>query len=408
METKYHVKHYDEKENIVESQQSELRRFFEKNKLDRLKIELDQFTIEVLSEEPPKKDYRKFVKKLKFLINYGWELVFQYHRYQIRIDVEPTYFIENPLYLAEKFRSPQFRHRNSGLSGFYGDITNLSIVDAANIYTVLNDFYNEISIISWLELLDHWLYVTEEDGNLWDFVRTDQNPLKTQVFLAKLIESLYLFSMPDFFLAQAINMPTTHLLYNRTSYQDMDIDDLEQYNPYFWLVNLFDGKSIDYYISNLNKLHKPVLGDNTEALTNSEYYNLGKEFRVMIQTIWMTIQCRILPMEWTKVFEVDRSIDAIGELQNDIKSCLNNLPINSPVNLENLIGQLFGREWKVLAYEKAIDIMVEQKVCDKSRSITFSMCSMQDLELIIKTCYLMLLEMKRKKATGQLVDIDYL
>lgn len=67
METKYHVKHYDEKERIVESHQSELRRFFEKNKLSELKIELDQFTIEVLSEESLKKDYRNSLKSLNFL-----------------------------------------------------------------------------------------------------------------------------------------------------------------------------------------------------------------------------------------------------------------------------------------------------------------------------------------------------
>jgi|GEM_PF-959829 len=399
METKYHIKHYAEKEHIIESQQAELSRFFEKNKLNKLKNDLNQLTIEVLSEEPSKKDYRKFVKKLKFLVNFGWELVFQSHRYELRFDVECIDFITNPLYLKESLQTPKFRQRNLGLSGFYGDITNLSVVDAADIYKVLNDFYNEISVISWLKLLDDWLYVTEEDSNIWGYYGADDNPLKTQIFLNRLIESLYLFSMPDF-LVQAINIPTTHLLYNRTVYQDMDVDGLEHFNPYYWLAYMFNEKSVDDYISDLNRLYKPVSEDEAESLSNNAYYNLGSDFRVMIRTVWMNIQCEVLPRDWTEVFDVVRNTNENNDLQSQIKEFINDISPDSSTSLESLIVQLFGREWKVLAYEKAIDLMVKQKVCDKSSTVHFSMCSFKDLELIIKTCYLMLLEMKVKKASG--------
>src|SRR5690606_28469205 len=122
-----------------------------------------------------------------FLVNFGWELVFQDHKYQVCFDLPSIRFIDNPFYLNEKFQSPQFRQRNFGLSGFYGDITSLSTFEASNIYGVLNRFYNEISVVSWLNLLDDWLQVTEEDGGLWEFHSSDSNPLKTQKFLLKLI-----------------------------------------------------------------------------------------------------------------------------------------------------------------------------------------------------------------------------
>lgn len=400
METKYHIKHYAEKEHIIESQQSELNRFFEKTKLSKLKRDLNQLTIEVLSEQPAKQDYSKLIKKLKFLVNFGWELVFQNHRYELRFDVESINFIKNPLYLKESLQTPQFRQRNFGLSGFYGDITNLSIVDAADIYKVLNDFYNEISVVSWLKLLDDWLYVTEDDSNIWGYFGADHNPLKTQIFLNRLIESLYLFSTSGF-LDQAVNIPTVHLLYSRTAYQDMDVDGLEHFNPYFWLAHIFDEKSVEDYISDLNTLYKPILEDEVKSLSNNEYYNLGRDFRIMIRTVWMNIQCEILPKEWTEVFDVVRDLNETNDLHTQIKALISDIELDSPTNLENLIVQLFGREWKVFAYEKAIDLMVKQKVCDISSSVYFSMCSIKDLELIIKTCYLMFLEMKIKKAYGQ-------
>jgi len=401
METKYHIKEYDDKECIIDSQQRELKSFFEKNKLIKLKSDLYQFTIESLSEEPSKKDYTKFIRRLKFLVNFGWELVFQDHKYQVRFNLPNIRFINNPFYLEEKFQSPQFRQRNFGLSGFYGDITSLSTVGAADIYGVLHRFYNEISVISWLNLLDDWLQVTEEDGGLWAFHRSDNNPLKTQKFLLQLIESLYLLSLPDFF-AQAIDTPTTHIFDGPSALQDMDIDSLDQYNPYFWLEHIFNERSVDDYLDHLSYLYDPNTCKKQEDYSKSALYDLGRELKIIVQTVWMNIQCKVLPQDWTSVIDAERDTAYIEKLHTQIEMFLSALSPDKPVTLEYLIVQLFDRDWKMLTYKQAIDKMVEHRVCERSGVVRLIMCSIADLKLLIKVCYLMLLEIRLQKATGNL------
>ena len=94
--------------------------------------------------------------------------------------------------------------------------------------------------------------------------------------------------MPGF-LDQDINIPTTHLLYSRTAYQDMDVDGLERFNPYFWLAHIFYEKSVEDYISDLHRLYKPISEEEVESLSNNEYYNLGRFSRLVGESNSMSL-----------------------------------------------------------------------------------------------------------------------
>src|SRR5690606_14006034 len=120
----------------------------------------------------------------------------------------------------------------------------------------------------------------------------------------------------------------------------MDVDGLEHFNPYYWLAYMFYEKSVDDYISDLNRLYKPVSEDEAELLSNNAYYNLGSDFRVMIRTVWMNIQCEVLPRDWTEVFDVVRNTNENNDLQSQIKEFINDISPDSSTSLESLIVQL--------------------------------------------------------------------
>lgn len=399
METKYHVRDYDDKPYVLERHQREMERFFEESKIWVLKNKLAQMTSEILSYRVSPRDYTEFIEKIKYLVNFGWELVFQESRYGIGLYIESHRYVKNPFFLKRKFQSAEFRQRNSGLSGFYGEITSLSIKEAFGIYDTLKKFYDEISVVSWLNLLDDWLYVLEEEGSLYSITRIDTNPIKTQQLLSKLMETLYLFSRPDH-LVEAFKYPTMHLFAGPTALMHMDYDSMEKYNPYSWLADVFREKTVDNYIQDLHFLYEPKQDTQSLELSNSKLYDLGVELKILIQVTWMNIQCQFLPDEWTNA--IDSDVDA-EELNLYIKDQLRLIsPNNKPIELQDLFVELFGREWKFMAYKCAIDEMVKGKVCGYNHQVNFVLCKMNELELVIKLCYLMHLKIKVKKNWGQL------
>ncbi|MCY4781667.1 hypothetical protein ORI89_18585 [Sphingobacterium sp. UT-1RO-CII-1] len=282
METKYHVKEYEDKPHILEMHQRDMESFFRENKIWVLKNKLSQMTTEILSSRQSTKDYTDFIEKIKYLVSFGWELVFQEHRFGIGLVIENHYYVKNPFFLKEAFQSAEFRQRNSGLSGFHGEISSLSLREASDIYGTLKSFYNVISVVSWLNLLDDWLYVMEEESSLYAITEIDQNPIKTQVYISKLIEVLYLFSRPDY-LVEAFKYPTMHLFAGPTSLMHMDYDSMEKYNPYSWLADMFREKTVDDYIRNLRLLYEPVEEIQSIELSNSELFDLGVELKILIQ-----------------------------------------------------------------------------------------------------------------------------
>ncbi|WP_282637971.1 hypothetical protein [Sphingobacterium thalpophilum] len=401
METKYHIKYPEEGDHIIECQQEELKRFFEKNKLWELKQDLNEMTRDILSYEHTEKDYSKLIKRLKFLVNYGWDLVFQDHRYQIRFEQESVTYAKNPFYLKKSAQSAEFRQRNSGLSGFYGDITSLTLKEASDIYAMLNKFYNEISVVSWLKLLDDWLYASEQVGGLWEFVQSDENPIKTQRFLLNLMESLYLFSRPDF-LSSVVEYPTIYLFNSRTSYKDMDldIDAVDQYNPYFWLEHVFSSKSLDDYIADLNYLYKSREEDSNDSSSNRDIFQMGREIRILIETVWINIQCNILPYDFTRA--IDGEVMEKDEINRRIAELLKAISPDRPVELQDLIGSIFEREWKVRSYRQIIDDLVEHRICNRLAGWYYIHCKIEEMELLVQICYLMLLEIRKQKIEGKL------
>lgn len=102
------------------------------------------------------------------------------------------------------------------------------------------------------------------------------------------------------------------------------------------------------------------------------------------------------------MIDTERDTAYIEKLQTEIETFLSMLSPDKPITLENLIVQLFDQDWKMLVYKRTIDEMVEQSVCERSGSVRLIMCSIADLELLIKACYLMLLEVRLQKATGNL------
>jgi len=401
METKYHTKYPEEGDHIIECQQLELKMFFEKNKLWKLKQDLNEMTRDILSYEETEKDYSKLIKRLKFLVNYGWDLVFQDHKYQIRFEQESFTYFKNPFYLKKSTQSAEFRQRNSGLSGFYGDITSLTLKEASDIYAVLNQFYNEISVVSWLKLLDDWLYASEEEGGLWQFVQNDENPIKTQRFLLNLMESLYLFSRPDF-LSSAVEYPTIYLFNSRTSYKDMDldIDAVDQYNPYFWLEHVFSSKTVEDYVVNLNYLYKAREEGANDTHSNRDIFQMGREIRVMIETVWINIQCKVLPRGFTKAIN-DKAMEK-DEINQRIAKLFKVISPDRPIELQDLISSIFDRESKIRSYRQLIDDLVEHRICNRLEGWYYIHCKIEEMELLVRICYLMHLEIRKQKIEGKL------
>jgi hypothetical protein len=398
METKYHIQYPDDGNHIIESQQLDLMRFFEENSLWDMKKDLNKMTEEILSYETTRNDYSKLIERLKFLVDFGWELIFQEHKHQIRFEQNSIEYIKNPFYLKKSAQSAEFRQRNSGLSGLYGDITNLTLEEAADIYRTLNSFYNEISVLSWLKLLDDWLWISTESGGLWNFTSRDENPIKTQKFLLKLIESLYLFSISDW-LTQAIESPTIHLFSGPTAFKEMDISSLDQYNPYFWLEMTFFNKTVDHYLASLNYLYNETKEDTSETLSNKEIFKLGKELRILIETTWVNIQCKALPRDFTALID-DESIGE-EEINRQITEILRVISPDRPIEIQELIVELFDKEWKVRTYRQLIDDLVQHRICDRINKF-WGYCEIADIELLIRVCYLMHLEIRKQKIEGEL------
>ncbi|MGJ1406332.1 hypothetical protein ACR79N_10115 [Sphingobacterium siyangense] len=398
METKYHVKEPEDKQHVLELHRREMESFFRENKMWILKNKLGKMTSRILSYRVSQKDYTDFIEKVKYLVNFGWELVFQENRYGIGFALETEYYVKNPFFLKREFQSAEFRQRNYGLSGFYGEVTSLSVKEASDIYRTLQKFYDEISVVSWLNLLDDWLWVVEEQGSLYEITRIDKNPIQTQLLISKLIEALYLFSRSDF-LIQAIKYPTTHLFSGPKALMHMDYDILDTYNPYFWLEDLFKEKTAADYIKHLQFLYEPEPENQSKKLPNRKLFDLGVELKILIQVTWMNIQCQFLPQEWTNVIDAD--VDA-EELNLYIQDQLHLISPNKPIKLQELFAQLFQMDWKMTAYKCTIDEMVERKICGINSPIHFVLCKIDELELLIKVCYLMHLKIKVKKNWGQL------
>ncbi len=395
MRTKYHLDDFTDVEDVINEKKSELIDFFKETSIHQLRNKLFEMAVDISYYKIPHKDYRIFVRKIKYLINFGWDLVFIDYKYQIRLESCENEFVKNPLRLRKKARSAQYRQRNSGLGYFQGEVFSLTEEEARDIYSVLNSFYDEISIVSWLSLMDVWLNCTEDDSVNHPHLGGDYNPLQTARNLEKLIEVLYLFSRYEY-LMEFLTVPTAYLFNYSVALQELKVDSLEQFSPFYWLKRIFHSQSSKYYIEVLQQLfdrnHQQI---GQVKLSSEDIFDIGHDIKKIIEVAWLMIQSRRIPRDWLK-------LEASEELSDeDILVLIEKQIVCTPKDkigfAVETLESILKMDWKANAFKSSIDDLVEVNVCNKS-SITYSSVSQRaEIELLIESCYLIYLDLRKKR-----------
>ncbi|RQP15628.1 MAG: hypothetical protein EAS52_14480, partial [Parapedobacter sp.] len=93
-------------------------------------------------------------------------------------------WLPNPYRCLEKYRPREDQKLNHHLAHFREPFTKLTSEEAQNFTTAFKNFFAEMDLSSWMNLLDDWKACIESDESLFDW-QVDYAPLKTyEKFLA--------------------------------------------------------------------------------------------------------------------------------------------------------------------------------------------------------------------------------
>lgn len=198
-------------------------------------------------------------------------------------------WLRNPYRCLEKYRPREDQKRNHHLAHFREPLSKLSREEAYNFTLAFENFFAEMDLSSWLNLLDDWKSCLGSDESLFD--RTvDYAPLKTyEKFLA-----LHEACIVGYHWAE-IDYPPP----NRHLYENFFNTMYESYwdaNPLETIHGIFYGISYDDLRQDILELYAGCTHQRKGLIMSAE--DLRYRLRWLLQTGWLLLQTDYFPEDW--------------------------------------------------------------------------------------------------------------
>ncbi len=198
-------------------------------------------------------------------------------------------WLPNPYRCLEKYRPREDQKLNHHLAHFREPFTKLTSEEAQNFTTAFKNFFAEMDLSSWMNLLDDWKACIESDESLFDW-QVDYAPLKTyEKFLA-----LHEACIIGYHWAEIDYPPPNRHLYEEffnTSYESYrDASPLELIDTVLYEINY------DVLRQDILELYAGCSHQRKGLTMKTD--DLRFHLRWLLQTGWLLLQTDYFPEDW--------------------------------------------------------------------------------------------------------------
>lgn len=257
--------------------------------------------------------FNEWVPAVKEIIEEAW-LVLEKRRYTrfeheyigMRWENNPYAFKTDDIRESNLFRTSYLRAHQE-------KITVLSEEETRNFFLVLEDFFQQLDVVSWLRLMDKWL----EFSLLPDSISAsgyDSTPLETYHQVMKLIEACYL--MEDFRFAPGFYPPNIHLFTIDNMMLELYSETYDGYNPYLLLSYVFERYSLSglkndfsYWMKCAKNKDEIYAKDEPEELLA-----LHSNIVQLLEIGWLILYTQEMPKHWLnpETFSSDFDVNQVN------------------------------------------------------------------------------------------------
>ncbi|UZJ63714.1 hypothetical protein OKW96_14880 [Sphingobacterium sp. KU25419] len=198
-------------------------------------------------------------------------------------------WLPNPYRCLKKYRSKDDQKHNHYLAHFEDPFTKLSREESQNFSMAFENFFFEMDLSSWLNLLDDWKSCLLSDEILFEW-EVDYAPLKTYEHLLKLYEACLVsyhwaeYSYPP---------PNRHLL---TDFLASFYDGYRYANPLETIDAIFGNESYENLRQGIIELYKGC--SHKRKGLNIKTCNLSTSIKWLLETGWLLLQTDFYPEDW--------------------------------------------------------------------------------------------------------------
>lgn len=302
----------EDKEEQTDYLLSPLRRSFCKYTIEEWTKKLVEFTNAVYSDthevENKRIDYSEFTASIKVLIREAWLALQKRNRTGFTHECIGMPWKKNPYSLDVHKICDSHRYRTSYKRNFDNKITLLSAEETRDFFLVFDDFFNQLNVLSWIDLLDIWLKFSASESSIISN-GYDYTPHETHRNLQRLIEACYLAS--DFVFSPTFYPPNAHLFAIDYMMIELYSETYDGYNPFLMLGGIFS----EYELS---KLKSEFAYWMRCAIHQNEIYNKDEPcFLLSLHSIvtqllevgWLILYTEEMPAYWLDPEKMDADFD---------------------------------------------------------------------------------------------------
>lgn len=332
--------------------------FLEQTNFNSFNESLWQLLVAITSDKDiskgKKKSLLRTLKQIKMMINGCNYFLHHKKRWNYEENWRDRTWCKNPYRCLKGYRTEEDEKLNHYLASFKEPLSMLTRKESQDFILAFKNFFTEMDVTSWVNLLDDWEYCLINNKSL--FICTDYAPLKTYEKLRKLNEACVICfeqttmrSLP----------PNHHLIVDYLSWSYAD-DYYDYANPFEIINDVFHEKGhedVRKYILDLFPI-----GSKERNLSAKELYNIRYTLTSLLISGWLLLQTDYYPEKWLDPNEINYFHCPIPESFNYWFS--ESLQDKESQNLRKTLSKLYFeinvREQMYLLGSKTIDYLSKE------------------------------------------------
>lgn len=240
---------------------------------------------------------------------------------------------KNPYRCIKKYRSKEDEKLNHHLAHFQEPLSMLSRKEVQNFTIAFKNFFAEMDLSSWLNLLDDWKSCLQDDESLFELI-VDYAPLKTYEKLRTLHEACII----SYYWAEINYPPPNHHLI--VDYLSSDyVDGYGSASPFDLVSNLF-------YENNYLDIRQDILdlyplSPCKRKPLRIEANDLRSTLRWLLETGWLFLQTDFFPEDWLDPDSIHVLYCPVPESQLEYHWMPKSLDFKQRKNLRKTLSKLY-------------------------------------------------------------------
>ena len=326
---------------------------------------------------------------------------FLHHKKRLKFKEEwiDIKWLKNPYRCIKKYRSKEDKKLNHHLAHFQESFLMLSREEAQNFTIAFKNFFAEMDLCSWINLLDDWKSCLQDDESLFEFI-VDYAPLKTYEKLKRLHEACIV----SYYWAEYSYRPPNHHLI--VDYLSSDyVDGYGSASPYEMASCLFYDKNYADIRQDILDLYplSPCKKKELKLEVNDLRYTL----RWLLETGWLFLQTDYFPEDWLDPDRIHVLCCPVPESELEYNWTPKSLSFKQRKNLRRTLSKLYyGMD--VREEINAVDYRVVQHNCMDSLVVEMNEYKLKTRNLLLKTLdILTLIVLDLRKRLTDLDDVRY-